>query len=245
MEKKLIDIRYFASDVPNSSGTALPSDCSRFFDFPKNLHSWGGRISRLVGSEGLSLGSFDHLYVNLTSGLQLEEIEFSERAPANWMRYIDYGVSFEALRDLEEIELERFVIETTFKLLAFLCDGDQDKRHIVETAKVAIEEFGSEIELPVKLKETKSYRVSITYKLRPNNRGSYGIVNYEDLKSGDSFKQKFVELKSPDDIFPLVGSIAVKAGQILIKPLTSFRAELYTNSYSFPLVIDIAEKLST
>ncbi|GIU51240.1 hypothetical protein TUM4438_40180 [Shewanella sairae] len=244
MEKKLRDIRYYASDEPNSSGKGFPSSCSRFFDFPKNLHYWGGRISQIVGPEGLSFGDFDHLYINFTSGLPLEEIQFSERAPEGWMRYIDFGVSFDTLKGLNEQELEQFLVNSTFKLLSYLCHGDKEKLKIVENVKSNVEEYGSEVELPVKLKETKSYSVSITYKLRPNNEGSYGIVKYTNLKSGESFRDRFIELKAPDDIFPLVGSIAIKDGKIVIKPRASFRAGLYTKSYSLPLEIDIAVKLS-
>lgn len=244
VEKTLRDIRYYASDEQNSSGNSLPSSCSRFFKFPKSMHYWGGRISQLVESQGLSLGSFDHLYVNFTSALEIEEIQFSERTIEDWMRYIDFGVCFDSLKALDEHELERFLINSTFKLLSFLCYGDKNKLEIIENAKEAVEEFGSEVELPVKLKETKSYKVSITYKLFPNNEGSYGILKYENLKSGESFKEKFIELKGPDDIFPLVGSIAIKDRKIIIKPRASFRAGLYTKSYSVPLEIDIGEKLN-
>ena len=244
MEKALIDIRYYASDSPNETGKSLPSSCSRFFEFPKLLHYWGARIATILGANGLSLGEFDHLYVNYTNAVPEGSMVFSDRTPEKWLRYIDYGVNFEKLKSLNEAELEQFVIRTTFEILEYLCNSSLEKTELIKLAANEVDRFGSEIELPVKAKNTKSYSVLVSYKLRPNGEASYGLVKYVNHKTGATFSKRFVDLKGPSDIFPLVGTISVKDGKILIKPRPSFKASLYTNSYQVPMEIDINEAAS-
>lgn len=243
MERKLRDIRYFASNEPNETGGRHPGDCSDFFNFPKKLNYWGRRISQKIGADSLSLGSFDHLYINFTSVLSVDEICLSDRVSEDWFRYVDFGVNFESLNKLNEQEMEAFLIESTFRSLLHLCGGVSAKQAIIEAVKTEVSRLGSEVELPVKMKETKSYSVIITYKLHPNDQPSYGLVKYTNLKSGQSFQQKFVELKYADDVFSLVGSIAVKSGKIIIKPRSSFNANLHAKNYSVPIEIEVMEKL--
>lgn len=244
MEKTLVDIRYYASDVPNETGKSLPSSCSRYFDFPKLLHFWGARIATILGSKGFSLGDFDHLYINYTNAISKGSLAFSERTPEKWLRYIDYGVNFDNLKSLNESELECFVIRSTFECLQHLCNGSIEKKEMIKSAAMDVEKYGTEIELPVRAKETKSYSVLVSYKLRPQGACSYGIVNYINHKTGVSFSKRFVDLKGPSDIFPLVGGISVKNEKILIKPRSSFRASLYINAYQVPIEIDINEATS-
>lgn len=121
MEKALIDIRYYASDSLYETGKSLPSSCSRFFKFPKLLHYWGARIATILGENGLSLGEFDHLYVNYTNAIPEGTMVFFDRTQEKWLRYIDCGVNFEKLKSLNESELEQFVIRSTFECLEHLC----------------------------------------------------------------------------------------------------------------------------
>ena len=244
MEKTLVDIRYYASDSPNETGKSLPSSCSRLFEFPKLLHYWGARIATVLRAKGLSLGEFDHLYVNYTNVIPRGTLAFSERTPEKWLRYIDYGVNFEVLKSLKEAELEQFVIRSTFECLEHLCNSSIEKSEIIKFASTEVEKFGSEVELPVKAKNNKSYSVLVSYKLRPKGEASYGLVKYINHKTGTTFSRKFVDLKGPSDIFPLVGTISVKDDKILIKPRPSFKASLYTNSYLVPMEIDINEEAS-
>jgi len=244
MEKVLIDIRYYASDSLNETGNSLPSSCSRFFEFPKLFHFWGTRIATILGARGFSLGDFDDLYINYTNAIPKGALAFSERTPEKWLRYIDYGVSFEDLKSLKEPELEHFVIRSTFECLEHLCNSSTDKTEMIKLASMEVNKYGTEIELPVKAKETKSYSVLVSYKLRPKGAASYGIVKYINHKTGVTFSKRFVDLKGPSDIFPLVGTISVKDEKILIKPRSSFKASLFTNAYQVPMEIDINEVAS-
>lgn len=239
MGKTIIDIRYCASEEPNEAGRSLPSDCSRFFNFPEALHSWGDRIAHKLGAAGLSLGDFDHLYINYTNTIPEGTIKLSERIPEKWLRFVDFGVSFDELKMLDDSEMENFVIDSTFKSLFLICEKNDDKSALIKSVARDVEIYGTELEIPVKTKETKSYSISVTYKVRPGGSASYGLVKYVNHKTGISFTKKLVELKDSSDIFPLVGSISVKDGKIIISPKPSFKAGLYTNDYATPLIVDI------
>ena len=242
MEKALVDIRYYASDVPNEMGKTYPSNCSKFFNFPKLLSLWGARIASLLGASGFSLGDFDHLYINYTNAIPQDTFSFSGRTPEKWLRYIDYGVSFADINALNELQLERFVVHSTFECLEYLCKASSDKIEMIKSASSSVEKYGTEIELPVKAKQTKSYSILVSYKLRPLCASSYGIVKYKDHKTGEVFSKRFVELDGPMDIYPLVGRISVKDDKIVIQPRPSFKASLYTSSYKVPIEIDIRDR---
>jgi hypothetical protein len=242
MDKTLIDIRYYASNALNEIGQDLPSKCSGFFGFPESLYHWGIRIATLLSAKGFSIGEFDHLYINYTNAIHKGRMIFSQRTPANWLRYIDYGVNFEDLDSLKEPELEQFVIQSTFECLEYLCHFSIEKSDIIKWAATEIDKFATEVELPVKAKENKSYSVFISYKLRPQGASSYGIVKYINHKTGLIFSERFVDLKDPSDIFPLIGTISVKNEKILIKARPSFRASLHTNAYQVPFEIEIKKQ---
>jgi hypothetical protein len=135
MGKTILDKRYYASDIENISGKSLPSNCSKYFTFPKELHFWGSRIARRLGNLGLSVSSFDHVYINYTSVLTENTIQISERSPEPWLRYVDYGVSHTSLNELSPLELENFVIESTFKSLCALCADDDEKLNILNSVQ--------------------------------------------------------------------------------------------------------------
>lgn len=245
MGKTLRDIRFYASEESNSSGNGFPSDCARFIPYPKVLNWWGERIAQRLNADKFSLGDFDHLYVNFTSGVPDGEFRFSDRAPEKWMRYVDVGVNFNSLQEFSAKELEKFLIEKTFDSLLYLCNGDLQNSKLVGSLREDIRTYGSNIEIPVKSKSVSSYSITITYKLRPNDLESYGLIEFIDLKTGKSFKTRFLDLVGSEDIFFLVGSISVKNGYITIKPRSSFRAGLFTENYDIPIEIKISDHLNT
>jgi hypothetical protein len=154
---------------------------------------------------------------------------------------VDYGVSHKSLNELSPLELENFIIESTFKSLAALCDNDDEKLNILSSVKDEIKKFGTELEIEAKRKETKSYSVVVSYKVNPSGETSYGLIDYKNIKDGRSFKRKFIDLKSYSDIYPLIGSITIKEGKIILNPRKSFRANLYINTYTVPIEVEINE----
>lgn len=241
MNKTIADIRYFASEHPNRAGQSLPADCSVHFTFPKLLHYWGRRIAKRLANYDFSAGSFDHLYINYSNCITVGQCFMAERSVEKWLCYVDYGVSHQQLQQLDEMAIEQFIINSTFIALALCCADDPERQAILETVKAEVMQYQTELLIDVKAKETQSYSVCISHKIRPHGEKSCGVVTWRDHKSGVVLSGKFIELNKAEDIFPLTGSITVKDNKITIKPRASFRAELYTRHYTLPLVIDIQE----
>lgn len=239
MGKKILDIRYYACDAANIDGSALPGDCQDFFNFPAQLNLWGPRIARRLSNLGVSIGSFDHVYINYSNALPSNKIELSTRTTESWFRYIDYGVSHDYINQLDEDSVEKFVIDSTFNALAEICD--KDDASLLRQVKQEIADKGTEINIEVTNKVTASYSVTVLLQIHPLERLSCGLVHYHNLKTGESLNKKFIDLYNYSDIYPLVGAITIKRGSIVIKPKKSFRADLYTNKYTTPLIIDIEE----
>ncbi len=238
-DRVILDIRYYASDLENKSGNSLPSSCSNLFPFPKEFHFWGTRIARKLGESGLSIGTYDHIYINYTTVLPSSVIHVSSRTVEDWFRYVDYGIEKEKLENYTNEEMEGFLMQSTFEVVKKLCQSDIEKQNVISQVQSEIYQYGTEVEIESRRKETKSYLVNITYKINPSNKKSVGYIKYEDKKSGSSFKNKFIELNSYSDIYPLVGVISVKDNRIILKPRNSFKASLYTKKYSIPLEIEI------
>jgi hypothetical protein len=97
------------------------------------------------------------------------------------------------------------------------------------------------LEIEAKRKETKSYTVVVSYKVNPSGATSCGLINYKNIKDAQSFKRKFIDLKSYSDIYPLIDSITIKDGKIILKPRKSFKASLYTKAYTVPIEVEINE----
>lgn len=246
-DKIIADIRYYGSKTENISGKPPPSSIPILLElpFPKELHMWGGRIAVKLREKKLIIGSFDHVYVNYTTVLAPDTIQLSSRKTEHWHKYIDYGIDLKTVKNYGPEELEKYVINSTFNILKFLCRKDPEKHKIIEEVAQEISKNGIEVEIEHKSKETNSYKVSVSYNIAPDFGESLGFIYYIDKKSGKSFKEAFLKLQSYNDIFPLVDSISVKEGTIILKPRNSFKASLYTKRYKVPIEIDIESKLAT
>lgn len=240
-KRVFLDIRYYESDHENVVGTSLPSGPGRIFSFPKSIHSLGARIARKLREYGFVAGAFDHLYVNFTTVLPESHCRYSPRDVEERIKYIDFGLVPEKTNCLSEAEKEAVVCQSTFDILKFVGGEPPTQLAIVNRVIADIEDKGSELEIFHKAKEMAAYAVTVTYQIRPNGKQSVGLIEYQDKKSGKSLKAEFVKLNDYEDLFALVGSIAVSHGIISLKPRPSFKASLYTNAYEVPFKIPIAE----
>lgn len=241
-ERLILDIRYYESDQPNVDGASLPGGPGRVFHFPKSIHPLGARISRKLRELGFVAGDFDHLYLNFTTALPALEARWSSRVIDGRIRYIDYGLSPEAVNRQADTEKERIALSATLKALELVCEQIGRGRGTIERVRREIEEHGSELEIMHKTKDSKTFAVSVTYKIRPGGGRSVGLLSYMDKASGRSFKKVFVELLQYEDIFALVGSISVSGGVIRLSPRSSFKSNLTTRRYQVPIEVSVAEQ---
>jgi hypothetical protein len=240
-ERLLLDIRYYESAHENVAGTSLPGEPGRIFHFPVSIHPMGARIARKLREFGFVAGVFDHLYVNFTTLLPAGQYRYSPREVEERIKYVDFGLSAETTDMLSDTEKESLVLDATFNILKFVTGNRQARFALVQRVFSDVKKQGSELEILHKQKEAPTYSVTVTYKIRPNGNQSVGLIEYHDKLSGIRFKSEFVKLKEYEDIFALVGSIAVLGGRICLRPRKSYKASLYTRTYEVPIEIAIGQ----
>lgn len=240
-EKLILDIRYCESDFDNISGNSLPGRPGQIFNFPESSSYIGARIARKLRENSFVTGSFDHVYINFTTVLPAGEFRISPRETQARLKYVDYGASPAEFDNLSEAQKESFVVSTTFSVLRLLASPEPTQLAIIDNVEKLVELHESELEITHKTKDTKSYKVTITYKICPNGDQSVGIVEYVDKQTGNTSRAQFVKLMHYEDIFALVSGISVSSGVICLKPRASFKASLYVEKYKVPIEIPIAE----
>jgi len=243
MKERIIkDIIYYESDIQNISGNSLPHNVGTLYKFSNEVHAIGQRIARKLNEYNFVSGDYDHLYINYTTVIIDGQIVISERRPEKWLIYIDYGISPDNINCLTEEEKNNFVIESTFKILYLLYNGQDEKTSIIDKVRNEINTFSSDLEIFFKTKETASYKIDISYKIGSHGKTSPLIINYLDKKRGTGFKEKVLDMHYFDDVYPLVDGIAIKSGYIILSPKKSYKAELYNKRYNTPIEIKIVAK---
>lgn len=245
--KLILDIRYFESDVPNVDGTR-PRQLGRLFDLP--VGQIGDRVARKLREfEFTTGGAFDHLYINFSTAVPESRIAYAERSmrASPRIRYLDFGADPKAVNRLSQRKKEAWVIAATFDAVTYVAGKDAKQLERIQRIRDLMEEYGDDMPIVHKTKETKTYSVEIYYRIatfgKKDGQGkkipSTVWVEYNDRRSGECRRGWVANLKFYEDIFFLASSIAVKSGQIILKPRTSFKARLYNKRYSVPLTIDI------
>lgn len=242
MKEKIIKgIRYFESDWVNKDGSSLPSYIGEIYKFHRRAHKVGERIARKLNQYKFIAGSYDHIYINFTTCLREGEVVLSKRHTEGWYIYINCGANPNSINCLRDSEKERLIEELTFKILRNLYHDDLARINLIDMVEEEIKKYGSETEIIYKIKETKSYKVLLSYQICPNDLESCAILEYWDKTNNMTFKKKIFNLYSYEDIYPLVDSISIKNESIIFQPKKSYRAELYNMRYTTPIRVSISE----
>jgi|SRR3989339_319038 len=237
-DKIIKEIRYSESEIVNIEGNSLPGNLGKIYKAGFDIVAIGQRIARKLNELKFVSGEFDHIDINFTTVLQQDELTVSKRDVEKWLKYIDYGLSpcfFNAKTDSQKSD---FIRNTTFNALKDIYFSDTEKLDTIAKVENLIHRFDTELRIHYKTKETSSYKIDISYQIKPNGGSSKAIVEYFDKKQ--NFKgQVFFDLHFYDDIYPLVDTISVKDNRVILSPKKSFRAEVYNERYKTPLQFTI------
>lgn len=247
-DPKLIrSIRYYESIKPNVDGQSLPGNIGFIFAFPKTIHAIGERIARKLQERGLVTGSWNHLYINFTTVLPSGEMALSHRGEGyrehKSIKYLDFGLDPETISGMTNDGRKRFIVESTFDALRLVVK-DKQQLSLLDEVKKMVEEAGDSLEIVYRSKETAKYRITISYQIRPHPEYDLALIELYDKINLNSGKRKLTRLHFYEDIHSLVGTITVSKKEILIRPLTSFRASMDLNRYTTPLIIPLEEVLN-
>ncbi len=167
--------------------------------------------------------------------LQQDDFKVSKRDVDKWLKYIDYGLSTSFFNVMTDSQKSDFIKDATFKALKAIYSFDEENLAIIEKVESLIHRFDTELSIHYKTKETNSYRIDISYQIKPNEGSSKAKVEFNDKKK--NFKGAvFFDLRFYEDIYSLVDTITLKENHIILSPKKSFRAEVYNGQYKTPLM---------
>lgn len=237
-ERILKDIRFYESENQNIEGQRMPQELGKLFIPTNDTNYIGQRIARKLNELKYSYGEFDHIYVNLTTFIEENEIIVSNRNIDKRIKYVDFGINSEKLNSLNDNEKDNFIKSTTFKVLTHI--SKDENFELVEQTEKLLTKFDTEIKIHFKTKETNSFKIDIYYQIRALNGGTKAIIEYEDKKNkicrSGNYKLQFYE-----DIYTLVDTINLTDGKIILKPKKSFTADIANERYKTPIELKINE----
>ena len=237
-DKIIKEIRYSESEIVNIEGNSLPGNFGKIYKAGLDIVAIGQRIARKLNELKFVSGEFDHIDINFTTVLQQDEFKVSKRDVEKWLKYIDYGLSPSFFNAKTDSQKSDFIRDTTFNAFKDIYFSDTEKLDTIAKVENLIHRFDTELRIHYKTKETSSYKIDISYQIKPNGGSSRAIVEYFDKKQ--NFKgQAFFDLRFYDDIYPLVDTISVKDTLVILSPKKSFRAEVYNERYKTPLQFPI------
>lgn len=222
--KLIQDIRVYKSEIENTDGNAHPREFAG-----KAMNAVIHRIVMKLREANITLGDFDHLYLNFTPCLPVGTIEIAKRSVDryhNWYRYYDIGVERDAYETLDE--QDALVLRGIRETLAGYFAECNDVQVIGDCMDSAVAEGEC---MTVLHKEKKSAKNAARIYLRYLDSGMYWpLLQVYDLNDTEIFR---ADLPQMGDLLAL-GDIQLSSKKVTIKPRkSSFGAELKPLTYEF------------
>lgn len=231
------DIRFYEIKPKDFDGN-FDGILGNVFQNTQDTNSIGQRVARKLNELGFISGEFDHIYINFSPNMNVDEIIVSEKFIDKQIKYVDYGIQPETFNSFTDFEKDIIVKEIAFKALFLLYKNDKMKIQKIAEVELLTNRFGTEIEIVYKSKETNSYKLEIGYMIKPKNGQSKIIVKYFNKKSNiKSIGTK--NLNFYEDIFYLVDKITMKDEKIIFNSKKTMIGKIATKKYEQPMVFEI------
>ena len=209
--KLIQDIRVYKSDVENTDGNAHPHDFAS-----KVLNVVIHRIVMKLREANVTLGGFDHLYLNFTPCLPEGVIKPAARSVDryySWYRYYDIGVAqdvFASLDAHDEVVLHGLRETLTLHF------GEQNDVQLLAGCVDSAVKAGEA--MTVVHKEKKSAKAAARIDLRYLDNGLYWpLLRVYDVNGAEIFCADLPQMK---DLLAL-GDLQVSSKKVTIKPRKS------------------------
>lgn len=176
------DIRYYELKPKDFNGN-FNGILGNVFQNTQDTSNIGQRIARKLNELEFISGEFDHIYINFSPNMKVDQMIVSEKFIDKRIKYIDFGIEPKTFNSLNNLDKDLKIKEITFKALFLLYSNDKQKTEIIIEVEDLITKFETEIEIAYKTKETNSYRIEISYMIKPKNSLSKIVVKYFDKKN--------------------------------------------------------------
>lgn len=239
MKERIIkDIRIYESSVANIAGNSLPKELGEIFYPTKETIFIAQIIARKLNELQFACGDFDHIYINLTTVLAEDKIAVSNREIDKRIKYVDVGFNPEKVTKLSDHDKDDFIKKTVFCVLKHISSGKGEE--LVQQVEQLINEYGSQIKIHYKTKETASYKIDISYQIASAKNGTNVIIDFTDKKNNAQFTGNY-KLHFYDDIYCLIDTLQFAGGKIILKPKKSVTAEMSNKRYKTPVEFNLNE----
>lgn len=234
------DIRFYEQRPENYSGQ-FDGTLGHVYKSTPDIKHIGQRIARKLNELNFVSGIFDHVYIFLSPTLPDNEMKIHETELDERLKSVHYGVKPSVFNSLNESAKDKWAKEAAFKVLYLLFRSDSLKTETISEVDTLINKYNQEIEFFYKAKETKAYKVDLSYQIKPNGKPSRLLVTFLDKKENTK-RYGSINLNSYEDIYSLVDTIVVKDNTIIFNPKKSNIADLLGEKYyKTPLTLDITE----
>ncbi len=238
MKSRIIrDIRYYEEKPKDYSGT-YDGSFGNVYKGTLDTVFIGKRIARKLNELELVSGSFDHLYIYLSTEMKAGAVELSNQFSDDGIVSFKYGLNQECFNHLTESEKDEKITEVTFEVLRFANTKDSNKLKVIECSMELLRENGRDLLIHYKTKETKSYKVDVSYQIMSEDGYSKILVDYSDKRT-NSQNNTWVRLHRHEDIYSLVKKITVKDNSVILHPGTSYYDSLVIKNYEVPISVSI------
>ncbi|WPK13580.1 hypothetical protein R6U77_07905 [Lysinibacillus louembei] len=236
-EKRIIDIRLF-EELENTR--SFPDYAGKIYAIEKEVHLICTRFARKLREQNFITGEFDHVYIVMTPLLGEQVVREAERQIDKRVKCYYVGVAIDSFNYKSVKEKEVYILELVAKVLLEIAHNAEQADLVISTHQLLLQ-LGSEVEITHLTKETKKYKIMITYQIHPNNAKSKAIIEYHDLQQAVKRKKAFLELNMYEDIYFLASTVMLQKDMICIKPKTSETARYHTKDYVTPINLAIEE----
>lgn len=225
----LKDIRYFEVK-PDGYHGKFDGIIGNIYQNSPDSKFIGQRIARKLNEFGFISGEFDHIYINLSQKLNDNYINESPVFLDKQIKYFDYGLKANIFNNLTDFEKDAKIKEITFKVLNWIYKNDDLKIKLIKNVKDLIDKYDKCLLIKYKSKETRQYRIDLSYQIRPLDDKSKLIIEYTDKKENIT-QQVVLDLLDYEDLFSLVDKVVLTDGLIIFQPKKSYHAELVAGKY--------------
>lgn len=226
------DIRYLEAKPDGYQGE-FDGIIGNVFQNSPDTNYVGQRISRKLNEFGFISGEFDHVYINLSHKINDNEIGESNVFLDKQIKCFDYGFSRTVFNDLTDFEKDKKIKEITFKVLNWIYKSDDLKTKLISNVKDLIGKYDKCLMIKYKTKETRHYRIDLSFQIRPDDEKSKLIIVYTDKKENKT-QQGILDIQDYEDLYSLVDKVILKDGFIIFQPEKSYHAELVAGKYKNP-----------
>jgi hypothetical protein len=228
----LKDIRYFETKPEGYHGK-FDGIIGNIYQNTPDTKYIGQRIARKLNEFGFISGEFDHIYINLSPKIKLNEINVSNIFQDKRIKSFDYGIKISEFNNFTEHEKDTKIKEITFKVLNWVYKSDNLKTQLISDVQNLLDKYNRSLTINYKSKETNLYRIDLKFQIRPNNDKSKLITELTN-KTENKTQEAILDILDYEDLYSLIDKITLKDGMVVFQPKKSYHAELVAGKYKKP-----------